>query len=145
MSRHGMMAIEVVAARNSTEHRRIVFLPWWERRGLRQPLMVAGNGVPDDHVDVVHSVSAFEEDATMAAVDDEPAGARIVTSCVGVFEEDTTTMAAVDDAPPAAVVRIVELMQGQRGGCGSGDEASAAAVVDVEITEQRRRARWKAT
>ncbi|KAG2639686.1 hypothetical protein PVAP13_2KG029332 [Panicum virgatum] len=64
------VAVEMVAAADGTEHRRIVGLT--TDRWLRKPLPFAGSGVPDDKVQAL--AGDAKEDATMAAVEDAPAG-----------------------------------------------------------------------
>lgn len=112
-------ALQVVAAMpvQCTEHRHCVSRT--ASRELRQPLPFAGSGFPDNK-DKAHVVSGgFKENATMAAVNDGPAGG-------------------------AAIERLL----GERGGCGSGDEAryndavgaftTGDAPAVVEEAEQRR-------
>lgn len=70
-------------------------------RGRRQPLPFAGSGVPDNK-EKAHVAGGSKENATMAAVDDAPAAG-------------------------AAIERLL----GERGGCGSGEEARYNAVVAV--------------
>lgn len=63
--------MEVVAAARGAEHRRAVVTG--EHPGVRQPTVVAGDGVPHDEVDPLGEEA--EEDAAVAAVEGLPADA----------------------------------------------------------------------